>query len=59
MENILRKLFDYQKFENNPRLSKIIDEVQTADENELSDDDLFFVSAAGDMSMFFKDNANS
>ena len=55
MEKKLRGLFDYQRFENNSRLAKLISEteerynVSGARRNSamLSDDDLAFVAAAG------------
>ena len=49
MENKLRKLFEYQRFENNSRLAKIISETENRYSSELSDDDLEFVSAAGEL----------
>lgn len=45
MEEILTKLLDYQKFEKNPRLEKLIKE--SGELRELSDDELGLVSAAG------------
>ena len=47
MENRLKLLFDYQKFENNKELNEIIEETQRRLDNELSDDELTLVSAAG------------
>lgn len=47
MDKLLKHLFDFQKFDGNPRLSEII----AAAENRchaLSDDELEAVSAAGD-----------
>lgn len=49
MENKLRKLFDYQRFENNPRLAKLIEETEARSAQYLSDEDLFFVNAAGEV----------
>ena len=43
----MKYTFDYQKFSPNSRLSKIIDSVQQR-YTELSDEDLLFVSAAGE-----------
>ena len=43
----LEKLFDYQKFENNSRLAKLISETEARYAKALSDDDLEFVNAAG------------
>ena len=48
MENKLKKLFDYQKFEKNAHLQSVIQ--KTMDKYEvkaLSDDDMFLVNAAG------------
>ena len=47
MENKLKSLFDFQRFENNPRLAKVIKDTECYAE-ELSDDDLFMVAAAGE-----------
>lgn len=51
MEQTLRELFAYQRFENNPRLSVMIsDTLKRYDffaEGELSDDSLEFLNAAG------------
>ncbi len=49
MENKLRKLFDYQRFEGNGRLERLISETENRYANTLSDDDLTFVNAAGDL----------
>ena len=51
MERKLKAIFDYQKFEKNPRLEKLISETENRYARELSDDDLFFVNAAGDFNM--------
>lgn len=47
-EKTLSALFDYQLFENDPSLQKLIDEVENEYGAEISDDDLSFVSAAGE-----------
>ena len=47
MEKKLKQLFDFQKFEQNPRLSAIIDEAENSPLQKLTDDDLSLVSAAG------------
>lgn len=47
MEKKLKSLFEYQKFENNPRLAKLIAETEARYADALSDDDLSFVNAAG------------
>ena len=49
MEKKLKKLFDYQRFEKNERLEKIIKETESRYEGELSDDDLSLVNAAGEI----------
>lgn len=49
MENRLNKLFEFQKFENNPRLAKLIRETESRYGSALSDDDLDMVSAAGEL----------
>ena len=54
MENKLRQLFDFQRFENNPRLAKVIDDAVSGGE-ALSDDDLFMVAAAGEPLFDFGD----
>lgn len=51
MERKLKTLFDYQKFEKNPRLEKLISETENRYAKELSDDELTFVNAAGDFNM--------
>ena len=49
MEQKLKKLFDYQRFAQNEKLAKLIQDTENRYAAELSDDDLSFVSAAGDM----------
>ena len=48
IEETLEVLFDYQRFENDPALEQLIAETEEAFGNEISDEDLFGVSAAGD-----------
>lgn len=48
MEKKLKRLFDYQKFENNPRLEAMLSEAEGRYEGGLSDEDMELVSAAGD-----------
>ena len=44
----LKRLFDYQHFEENSRLQKVIDDThRRLDALELTDDDLNLVAAAG------------
>ena len=52
MENKLKKLFDYQKFESNPRLARMINKAELYYGSQLSDEDLSEVSAAGQTQMF-------
>lgn len=48
MGDRLRSLFDYQKFEQNNKLGKLIEETESRyGMKALSDDDLEFVAAAG------------
>lgn len=53
MEQSLRQLFDYQRFENNPRLKQMLDDAldryDFSGEGELSDDDAGLLNAAGSM----------
>ena len=49
MENKLKRLFEYQKFEQNERLAKLIAETEARQAAEISDDDLELVAAAGDI----------
>ena len=46
MEKKLRRVFDYQSFSPNRRLSAMIEEVENR-YRELDEEELFFVSAAG------------
>ena len=48
MENILRRLFDYQRFEQNERLAALINDTQARCAAELDDDALENIAAAGD-----------
>ena len=48
MEKKLKKLFDYQRFEQNDKLEKLIRETESRYAKGLSDDDLFLVNAAGE-----------
>lgn len=47
MDEKLSKLFDYQRFEQNPRLKKLIDEAEASSERKLTDEELSEVAAAG------------
>ena len=48
MENKLKALFDYQRFEKNGRLESLIRETEDRYAAALSDDDLSLVHAAGE-----------
>lgn len=49
MENEIKKLFDYQRFENNARLASIISQTEERYGKALSEEELFFVNAAGEL----------
>lgn len=49
MEKVLKTLFDLQKFSGNPHLASLIKETENRYSNEIDDDDLAFVSAAGEI----------
>lgn len=49
MENEIKKLFDYQRFENNSRLAGIIAQTEERYGKSLSEEELFFVNAAGEL----------
>lgn len=48
MEQKLKRLFDYQRFQKNPRLEAMLSEAEGRYDHAVSDDDLELVSAAGD-----------
>ena len=48
-EEMLFRLFDYQRFEEDPQLQSLIDGVESTYGAELSDDELIQVSAAGEL----------
>lgn len=54
MENKLRKLFDFQKFQNNEKLAGVISEAEGSEKRKLSADELDGVSAAGDFNPLAK-----
>ena len=49
MEKTLKRLFDYQKFSGNSRLEAMIRDTESRYDSVLSDDDLEYVNAAGDI----------
>lgn len=48
MENKLKKMFDYQLFSGNSRLESMMKDAESRYPEELSDEDLFLVNAAGE-----------
>ena len=58
MINRIKNTFDYQKFSPNSRLGKMIEDVERR-YTELSDEDLFFVSAAGESYRMDDENDNA
>ena len=50
-EKKLKSLFDYQHFEKNERLAKLIGETESRYGQQLSDDELGMVNAAGEFTM--------
>ena len=48
MERMITNLFDFQRFKQNARLGNIIQDVQNRYASTISDDDLEWVSAAGE-----------
>lgn len=52
MEHKLQKMFDYQHFAQNKHLAKLIEETENRYAQELSDDDLGLVTAAGEMTQY-------
>ena len=47
MDKKLKSMFEFQRFQNNPRLAKIIAETEQRYAGEISDEDLDLVAAAG------------
>ena len=48
MEEKLKRLFDFQRFERNPRLEQLMSETRQRYGTELTDDELGLVYAAGE-----------
>ena len=48
MEKKLSQLFDYQRFDPSSRLADLIRKTESRHKRELSDDELFYVNAAGE-----------
>lgn len=59
MENKLKSLFEFQRFEQNKRLAKLISETEARQAVEISDDDLELVAAAGDAFASNKEDEDS
>lgn len=55
MEKELKRLFEYQKFENNARLAALIAETENRYRKEIDEEDLFYVNAAQGVTMPAKD----
>lgn len=52
MDNILKKLFDFQRFQGNDRMETLISETESRygeTSKGLSDEELDFINAAGEM----------
>ncbi len=49
MEKTLRQLFDFQRFSENSKLAGIISKVEKRYDNQLSDDELENINAAGEL----------
>ncbi|MBP9995920.1 MAG: hypothetical protein KBT19_01430 [Lachnospiraceae bacterium] len=45
MSNVLKQLFEFQKYEANAHLDKVINSVQETDMHSLSDEDLTLINA--------------
>lgn len=59
MEEKLKRLFDFQKFEKNEKLSALIEETQKRYAEELSEEDLEQISAAGDIASLLPGTSDS
>ncbi len=49
MKNIVKNLFDFQKFKANKHLAALIAETESRYTKELSEDDIELINAAGDI----------
>ena len=56
MEKKLKELFEYQRFEKNARLEKMVREAELRCARELSMDELECVTAAGEIGVLSKDS---
>ena len=56
MDKKLKSMFEFQRFQNNPRLAKMIQETEQRYAGELSDEDLDFVAAAGEFTSDEEEN---
>lgn len=59
MEKKLKSMFEYQRFAQNSRLSKLIAETENRYAHELNDDDLWMVNAAGEADLARQDPKNN
>ena len=59
MENKLKKLFDFQKFEMNSELSFLISDTHSRSARALSDNELDFIFAAGEIDTLLGDEKNN
>lgn len=59
MEKKLQSMFAYQKFAQNPRLSKLIAQTEERYARELNDDDLWMVNAAGVPEQYAAENKHN
>lgn len=59
MEKKLREFFDFQRFEQNGRLAEIIAKAESARAEPLSDDDLEYVCAAGEIDVLTDKDENN
>lgn len=58
MEKKLIALFDLQKFGENKRLSRLIDEAEQDTNGAIDEDDLLFVAAAGEANPSKEEDTN-
>lgn len=58
MDNKMKALFEYQKFERNTKLEALIKEMENRYEKKLSDEELLTVCAAGDTDLLQSEKPN-
>lgn len=62
MENLLKKLFDFQRFQGNERMETLISETEKrygGEREGLPDEELDFVNAAGEISVVSEKNSKA